>query len=392
MEDRARDVVRQVRDDVVRRRRRARSGPGRARRPRSSVSRPAAISVREVARARNAARPRSSSTAVTAAPASSRPLGQDPEPGPDLEDPAARRRRRLGEDRLEDVGVGEEVLGHRGRGGPAGRRPGASGGRRAASTRGGAVAWRRRLQAPRRPLSAGQRQRRPGVEVEAGPLAGGEPSGAGRADHRPVVGAQRRAAGTISGRPQRLRLAREAGPERAVRGDAAAEDDRPGADRLGRPDRLRHEHVDDRVLEAPGELRGRVVGEAASGSRRRRPVAAPRRRGPRRRPPGRRLQAREAEVVACRRATPAGTRRRGGVAASAARWIAGPPGYARPSSRPTLSNASPAASSTVWPSSRYVRWSRISTRNVWPPDTISATSGKTGSSRSASPGSSSQAA
>ena len=29
--------------------------------------------------------------------------------------------------------------------------------------------------------------------------------------------------------------------------------------------------------------------------------------------------------------------------------MAGPPGYGRPSSRPTLSNASPAASSTVWP-------------------------------------------
>ncbi len=43
------------------------------------------------------------------------------------------------------------------------------------------------------------------------------------------------------------------------------------------------------------------------------------------------------------------------VAASAARWIAGPPGYGSPSSRPTLSNASPAASSTVWPRSRYVR-------------------------------------
>ena len=56
-------------------------------------------------------------------------------------------------------------------------------------------------------------------------------------------------------------------------------------DRLGRPDRLRHEHVDDRVLEAPRELRGRVVGQA------RRPAvvaaaAAPRRPGPRRRSAG----------------------------------------------------------------------------------------------------------
>ncbi len=41
-----------------------------------------------------------------------------------------------------------------------------------------------------------------------------------------------------------------------------------------------------------------------------------------------------------------------GRAPSAAAEIAGPPGYGRPSSRPTLSNASPAASSTVWPSRR----------------------------------------
>ena len=71
-------------------------------------------------------------------------------------------------------------------------------------------AWRRR---PRR-SPGGQRQRRPGVEVEPGPLAGGEPARAGRPDHRPVVGAQ---AGPRHDerQPERLRLAGQPRPQGA---------------------------------------------------------------------------------------------------------------------------------------------------------------------------------
>ena len=67
------------------------------------------------------------------------------------------------------------------------------------------------------------------------------------------------------------------------------------------------------------------------------------------------------------------------------RSIAGPPGYPRPRKRATLSNASPAASSRVWPSRRYRPWPSMHTSIVWPPDTSSTTSGNvsSGSSRNA---------
>ena len=76
-----------------------------------------------------------------------------------------------------------------------------------------------------------------------------------------------------------------------------------------------------------------------------------------------RLEAAEAEVERLaepgarqrrwRTAIPDGSRTdRAASHASAATWIAGPPGYGSPSIRPTLSKASPAASSTVRPSSR----------------------------------------
>ena len=69
------------------------------------------------------------------------------------------------------------------------------------------------------------------------------------------------------------------------------------------------------------------------------------------------LEAREREVV--RRASPgpwrrsarAGTRIAAGSPSRASRSMCGPPGYGSPSRRPTLSNASPAASSSVEPSS-----------------------------------------
>ncbi len=54
--------------------------------------------------------PRSISTAVTSRPRREEPPGQDAEPRADLEDPATRDRGGRGEDRLEDVHVGQEVL------------------------------------------------------------------------------------------------------------------------------------------------------------------------------------------------------------------------------------------------------------------------------------------
>ena len=147
----------------------------------------------------------------------------------------------------------------------------------------------------------GQGQRRPGVEVEAGPLARREPPRTGRADHRPVVRAQR-GSRHDQRQAERLGLPGEACPQDAVRGDPAAHHDRAGAARLGGPDRLGHEDVDDRVLEAPGELGDDVVGERLLGVGREPGVGA----GLGDDPAGRGLEAGEAQVVANRPARPAG--------------------------------------------------------------------------------------
>ena len=62
-------------------------------------------------------------------------------------------------------------------------------------------------------------------------------------------------------------------------------------------------------------------------------------------------------------------------ACSASFASSGPPGYGRSSSRATLSNASPAASSRVCPIFWYLpRWF-ASTSSVCPPDTSRARSG-----------------
>src|SRR5258706_8835963 len=59
--------------------------------------------------------------------------------------------------------------------------------------------------------------------------------------------------------------------------------------------------------------------------------------------------------------------------------IIGPAGYSRPSIRPILSKASPAASSRVPPSQTVSLWLFINTRSVCPPDTIRAIAGNSGS-------------
>ncbi len=65
-----------------------------------------------------------------------------------------------------------------------------------------------------------------------------------------------------------------------------------------------------------------------------------------------------------------------GLPCAAALSMIGPPGYARPSRRATLSYASPAASSMVEPSSwTPVAMSSTRSSDVWPPDTSSAIAG-----------------
>ena len=129
---------------------------------------------------RNAARPRSSSTAVTVAPGVEEPAGQQPEARSDLEDRALRPGLRLGEDRLEHVDVGQEVL----RQGVA--RPQAGRPERGADIGRIDRAW----PAQRRASGSDGRASR----SSAGPLPGREPARTGGPDHRPVVRAQARVA------------------------------------------------------------------------------------------------------------------------------------------------------------------------------------------------------
>ena len=51
-------------------------------------------------------------------------------------------------------------------------------------------------------------------------------------------------------------------------------------------------------------------------------------------------------------------------------WISGPPGYLRPMSLATLSKASPAASSLVWPTNLYCPWFFMRISSVCPPETM----------------------
>ena len=133
-----------------------------------------------------------------------------------------------------------------------------------------------------------------------------------------------------------------------------------------RLDRLGHLHVDDRLLEA------------------RRQVGHDRCRGPPRAPPSR-AAARPSSTRSSRsrsrpnRSIARGNRIAFGIAGRApAASSAGPPGNPSPSSRATLSNASPAASSSVWPSTSWRNSSGMCTIIVWPPLTTSATYGGSG--------------
>ena len=271
MQDRAGDVVRQVRDHVVRRRRRGGSGPGRARRPPRAGAGPASSGSANRSR-RNAASPRSSSTAVTAAPASSSAPVSSPRPGPISRMPRPGAGRGLGEDRVEHVDVGEEVLRHRVPGAQAGRaeaspgprrRPGAAGPRRSPGRPAGSDGRASRSRPARSPAA----NRRPPAAPIMAPLS--VHSAGPRHDQRDAHG---------------LGLPGEAAAQDAVRRHAAAEHDRARAERAGGPDRLGHQDVDDGVLEAPGQLRhDRRRGAARPAGPRgpRRPARPPRCDGPR---------------------------------------------------------------------------------------------------------------
>ena len=134
---------------------------------------------------------------------------------------------------------------------------------------------------------------------------------------------------------------------------------------LRRSDRLRDLHVHDRFLERGGDvgerdvvagrlLRSQVVGGPRSSARSSRSRDRPS-------PP-----------------SPEGIGSRVGSPSAAIASSAGPPGNPRPRSLATLSNASPAASSRVWPSSSW-RWtSGMCTSIVCPPETTRATYGGSG--------------
>ena len=275
------------------------------------------------------------------------PAGQEPETRPDLEDPAPGLGIRLGQDPLEDLHVREEVLGQ------VVARPQAGVAQsRAGRTRGSSaqVARARRSCAHR-----AQRQRRPRIEVQAGAHARGEPPGAGRADHRPVVRAQARPRDDHPD-PARRGPADDRVPQRRVGGDAAAEHDPAGTDLLGRPDASSSPA---RPPPSPGSPR--------PARRRRRRSSGPPSRSSAGRPASARAwpTIRRAAVLrpeklkgrrreSCRKAR--GTHKHAGLALfCATRSSAGPPGKPRPSRLATLSNASPAASSIVPPSSSAAR-------------------------------------
>ena len=115
VEDRARHVVGQVRDDVVRRReQRARSWSSAS--PSMRWSLPGAVGIGHGPRDLGGESRRGGRERVVELDRRHRrargeqAAGQDAESRADLEDPPSRRRRGVGEDRVEDVDVGEEVL------------------------------------------------------------------------------------------------------------------------------------------------------------------------------------------------------------------------------------------------------------------------------------------
>ena len=177
---------------------------------------------------RNAARPRSSSTAVTSAPDVEQAAGQQAEARPDLEDAPARA-------------AGRPRPGWR-RGRPG--RPGSSATGVAGAQAGGPERRADRVRIdPRGPCPSRRRHRAAsgsdGRASRSSPAR--SPAANRRAPAAPIIAPLSvHSAGPRHDQrqPERLGLAREPRPQRAVRRHAAAHDDRPRAGRLGGPDRL----------------------------------------------------------------------------------------------------------------------------------------------------------
>ena len=234
---------------------------------------------------RNAARPRSSSTAVTSAPPARRAPVRKPRPGP------ISRIRRPG------AGSACARIASRTSGSARkfcdrlcrARRPAARSVVRtvSGSTRGGAVPLIRPR--PGRPAAAMAGRRGRGRPARPRRTAARRPR---RSSPRCPCTAP--VAARSAGRPSASASPGEAGPQDAVGGDPAAHHDRAGAAGHGGPDRLGHEDVDDRVLEAPGELGDDLVGERLVGVGREAGIGP----GLGDDPAGRGLEAGEAQVVA----------------------------------------------------------------------------------------------
>ena len=109
-DDRRRDVVREVRDELGRREARAPARSSRSASP--NTSRTFGLPASAV-RERAGSSERSSSIAWTSATRSARYVGEHAEPGADLEHDVVRVERREASDHVEDVPVDEEVLAER---------------------------------------------------------------------------------------------------------------------------------------------------------------------------------------------------------------------------------------------------------------------------------------
>ena len=184
----------------------------------------------------------------------------------------------------------------------------------------GAQAGGRRWRGPRpgRSSPGRQRQRRPRVELESGALAGLEPAGRRRrsSPRCPSQAGPGHDSGTpsASDRPPTARAAPSSRPlPRRARSS--------GRRSPGRADRLRGQHVHDRVLESPGKLRSRCRGQRGRRIIGRQPFRDP---GLGDDPPGRRLEPEKLRSTN-RPSRPAGTRRRG-ERPFGSLLMAGPPG------------------------------------------------------------------
>ena len=239
------------------------------------------------------------------------PISSTRVPGPDL---------REVEDPLEHVGIGEEVLR------PRVARPEALALQRPANLE------RIEPRRARRSIEGHRASGSDGVASRSRPDR--SPARNRRAPAAPIIAplsVHRPGRGTISGtpRPPPRPASRVRSTEFAATPPPSTIERAPiaRAARIGLRRRARRRPRPGSPTPAPRPGRAAVAPPAPAG---------PRRRGPRRPSGAPRSSARRTRSRRNRRARPAGSARRGGVAASAAFWIAGPPGYGRPEQPPDL--------------------------------------------------------